>query len=196
MEVESSTLAIFGGTFNPIHHGHISIAASAKHEFGYGRILFIPSSIPAHKEADPFTADNDRIAMMVSAIGEIDYIHIDTCEIDRGGISYMIDTVDYIDAHYDYTGRPGLIIGDDLLTGFHKWRRADELVERVDLIIARRTSVQEQEFSFPHRYLNNPIVNAASRDIRDFVAHGRCFNEYVPSGVSRYIDEHQLYREV
>ena len=196
MDVESNTLAILGGTFNPIHLGHISIAASAKHELGYGRILFVPSSIPAHKEADPFTADSDRIAMMESAVGDIDYIQIDTCEIDRGGVSYMIDTVDYIGAHYDFNGMLGLIIGDDLLTGFHKWRRVDELVERVDLIIARRISVREQEFSFPHRYLNNPIVDAASRVIREIVSHGQCFNAYVPAGVSRYIDEHQLYRKV
>ena len=195
MEVENNTLAIFGGTFNPIHLGHLAIAKSAKQELEYGKILFIPASIPAHKDADPFTADSDRIAMMELAVGDIDYIQVDTCEIDRGGISYAIDTVDYIGAHYVFTGKPGLIIGDDLLTGFHKWRRVYELVERVDLVVARRNSMRELKFGFTHRYLNNPIVEAASRDIREIAARGKSVNDYVPDGVSRYIDEHRLYRK-
>ena len=194
MKTESGALAIFGGTFNPVHIGHISIAESAKRELGYDNILFIPSSIPAHKNADRETSAADRIAMIELAVSGIDYIHIETCEIERGGISYMIDTVDYLDAHYRFRGNPGLIIGDDLLEGFSKWRRVDELVKRVDLIIAKRIFVKEQVFNYPHTYLNNSLVKAASRDIRDKVANNECIDEYVPVEVSRFIARHRLYR--
>ena len=194
METESNTLAIFGGTFNPVHLGHLTIAESAKREIGYHRILFIPSSIPAHKDADPFTSDGARIAMIELAIRDSDYVQIDTCEIERGGISYMIDTVDYVNANYNFAGKPGLIIGDDLLAGFHKWRRVDELVEMVDLIVARRFFAVDQEFCFKHTYLKNPMIEAASRDVRSMAARDEKIDGHVPKGVAGYIVEHHLYR--
>ncbi len=194
MEVEAKSLAIFGGAFNPVHLGHVSIAESAKRELGYDTILFVPSSIPAHKEVDKSTAAADRIAMMELALNGIDYIKIDTCEVERGGVSYMIETVEYVGKHYHFTGKPGLIIGDDLLSGFHKWRRVGELIERVDLIIARRISSKVQDFGYAHTYLNNPIVEVASSDIRNMVANGESITGFVSKEVSRYIDEHRLYR--
>lgn len=194
MTSKSNTIAVLGGFFNPIHYGHISIARSAKTELGYDIILFVPSSIPAHKDADPQTAPGDRIAMIELAVGDIDYIRIETCEIERGGISYTIDTINYLTRHYSISGKPGLIIGDDLIEGFHKWRFVDTLVTQVDLIIARRDCSKRIDFGIEHTYLNNPLIDAASSDIRAKMKRGENVEKYLPQSVIRYIETHGLYR--
>ncbi|MBN1686416.1 MAG: nicotinate (nicotinamide) nucleotide adenylyltransferase [Spirochaetales bacterium] len=190
----SKTIAVLGGSFNPIHYGHISIARCVKSELGYDIILFVPSAVPAHKSADIRTAAEDRIAMIELAVGDKDYIRIETCEIERGGVSYTIETIDYINKHYAVRGKPGLIIGDDLIDGFHKWKSVDTLVEMVDLIVARRSSRAKKDFSVNHRYLNNPLIEAASRNIRFKVKEGESIERYVPHSVASYIEAHGLYR--
>lgn len=194
MKTKSNTLAIFGGTFNPVHLGHLAMADAVKRECGYDTILMVPASIPAHKEADPYTDDRDRIAMLELAIKGIEYLKIENCEIDRGGISYMIDTVDYVNSHYTFSGKPGLIIGDDLIAGFNKWRCVRRLVEAVDLIVARRLTGERLNFEHRHVYLENLIVDAASREIRDMADRDECIDAFVPADVAAYIAEHSLYR--
>lgn len=188
------TLALLGGAFNPVHFGHLAIAEAAHLELGYTLILFIPSSIPAHKEADRDTPPADRVAMTELAVSEIDYISVDTCEIERGGVSYTIDTLDYVKSNYDFEGKPGLIIGDDLMEGFHTWKDAGAVARQVDLIIARRDTAGKKELDFDHIYLNNQVIEAASSDIREMVANGESIDRYVPDPVRRYIDQHKLYR--
>lgn len=189
-----NTLALLGGAFNPVHFGHLAIAEAAHLELGYTLILFIPSSIPAHKEADLDTPPADRVAMTELAVSDIDYICVETCEIERGGVSYTIDTLDYIKSNYDFEGKPGLIIGDDLVEGFHTWKDAGAVAGQVDLIIARRDTGRKKELEFEHQYLNNQVIDAASSDIREMVRNGDSIDGYVPESVKRYIDQHKLYR--
>ena len=110
MQTKGKTIAILGGAFNPIHFGHLAIAKAASTTFGYDTVLFVPSSISAHKEADPNTRDEHRVAMMKLAIDGIEYIQPELCEIERGGVSYTIETVEYVEQTYLYEGKPGLII--------------------------------------------------------------------------------------
>jgi nicotinate-nucleotide adenylyltransferase len=193
--MRDNTIAILGGAFNPIHFGHLAIAEAANKKIGYDTVLFVPSSIPAHKEADPDTADKHRIAMMELAVSGIGYIRTDLCEIERGGVSYTIETVEYIESSYIFEGKLGLIIGDDLLTGFHKWKRLDELIERVDLIVAARFPDADRAFDYVHMRLDNPLVDVASREIRNKVRSRENIDTYVPKEVIRYIDEHRLYQD-
>lgn len=194
MNKKYNSLAVLGGAFNPIHYGHLGIARAARYDFGYATILFIPSARPAHKKADLKTPAADRVAMIKLAVANVDYIRIDTCEIERGGVSYTIDTLDYVKQHYDYDGKIGLIIGDDLVEGFSTWKMVDRIVEQVDLIVAKRDSSKKKHFEYKHQYLDNPVICAASSDIRRMVKRGENMDGYLPDSVIRYIEENGLYR--
>jgi len=194
MPHKNNTLAVLGGSFNPVHFGHLAIAESARIELGYETVLFVPSSIPAHKSGDAQEAGCHRIAMIEIAVSGKEYISIETCEIDRGGVSYTIETIDYIKRHYAIHGSPGLIIGDDLIDGFHKWKHVDELTKKVDIVVAHRITGDKLNFDVEHTYLKNPIIKASSTDIRELLKNGKDVDAYLPQGVIKYIEEYGLYK--
>jgi nicotinate-nucleotide adenylyltransferase len=188
-----NTVAVLGGTFNPVHNGHLAIARAAMNEMEYQTVIFVPAMIPVHKRPDTSTAACHRLAMLRIAAEEIAGVEVDDCEIRRGGYSYTIETIEHVYETYRFHGKPGLIIGDDLIRGFEDWRRVDELVDMVDLIVARRTRSSQKTFSFAHRYLHNAIEQVASSEIRDLVKKGNDVKNLVPPGVAEYIKRHDLY---
>jgi nicotinate-nucleotide adenylyltransferase len=185
--------AILGGTFNPIHYGHLFMADVARTTWGYDRIIFVPSNLPAHKDVPGTIKAGERLRMVRLALAGLSGLSCDPCEIFRGGVSYMIDTVAEIERRYRPQGRLGLIIGDDLVAGFSRWRRAGELAERVDLLVCRRESAGVLDFAFPHRYLDNALLPLSSTAIRSRVATGQTIRFLVPERVRRYIERHGLY---
>jgi nicotinate-nucleotide adenylyltransferase len=106
----------------------------------------------------------------------------------------MIDTVEYLSDRLTCGERFGLIVGDDLVKGLPTWRRWPELIEMVDLLVAHRTSVACVRVPYPHRYLDNPLIEVSSSGIRDRVARGLPIEHLVPSVVAHYIAAHDLYR--
>ncbi|MBT3275142.1 MAG: nicotinate (nicotinamide) nucleotide adenylyltransferase [Spirochaetales bacterium] len=187
-------IAIFGGSFNPVHRGHIHVAESAAHTLGYNKVIFIPSCVSAHKKTDYYTSPEHRLKMLHLAIEGNDTLLLDDCEIVRGGTSFTIDTIEGLSDRYRYTSKPGLIIGADLLRGFPSWRRVDDLVEQVDLIVARRTSSMGLHFPYPHLNVKNDLVDAASSEIRRRVREKIDICELVPKLVADYISRNFLYQ--
>jgi nicotinate-nucleotide adenylyltransferase len=194
-------IAILGGTFNPVHNGHLHIAEEAKSRFEYQRILFIPANIPAHKEMQRDAGAAHRLRMLELAVaGKPDFL-VDDCELRRGGTSYTIDTVHELGRRYPIEGKPGLIIGDDLAEDFHTWRHADELAELADLIVARRQFRRNVEIKYPCRYLDNAPVAISSAEIRDKLSSGsgsggeqrESVRQWLPPEVFDYIQRHDLY---
>jgi nicotinate-nucleotide adenylyltransferase len=118
---------------------------------------------------------------------------IDTCEVERGGISYSIDTVEYLEKKYDVSDKLGLIIGDDLVDDFHKWKDANILADRVELIVAHRMYGRKRKFEYPHRYLDNLMLPISSSEIRKRIRGGKSVRYFLPDTVWRYICEYQLY---
>jgi nicotinate-nucleotide adenylyltransferase len=191
-------IAILGGTFNPVHNGHLHVAAEVKSRFGYHRIVFIPANIPAHKEMGVDIGAGHRLKMLELAVAPYpDYI-VDDCELRRGGTSYTIDTVQQLTRSYSIEGKPGLIIGDDLVEDFNSWKNAEELVEMVDLIVAHRQSRQNVEIDYPCRYVDNSLFPVSSSLIRDELQKedggGEAVRSWLPADVYDYIQSHDLYR--
>lgn len=186
-------IAILGGTFNPPHNGHVSIANSVLQETEAEEILLIPANIPAHKGTDVATHWRHRWNMLEEVASDHPGFIADDCEIVRGGISYTIDTVNDIVQRRKPTGRPGLVIGDDLVDGFHTWKCVDDLLTLVDLIVARREIPARNQFAYPHVLLSNPFLTISSREIRNQVRTHQDISRYVPESVERYISLNGLY---
>jgi nicotinate-nucleotide adenylyltransferase len=197
-------LAILGGSFNPVHNGHIALAFALRRELCYDRVLLIPANLPPHKSLASGASANDRLAMLELAVAEAnreagaDFLGVEDCEIARGGVSYTIDTIDYLERKHEgrLEGKIGLVMGQDLASGFGTWRRADELAERADLIVARR-DVRGAEapapFPWRHRALENALLPVSSSGIRAAIRDGAPWRSLVPEAVYGYIVERTLY---
>jgi nicotinate-nucleotide adenylyltransferase len=193
-------IAILGGTFNPVHNGHLDIAAEVKSRLGYDRIVFVPANIPAHKTLDRDVGASHRLKMLQLAVKGHPWFVVDDCELRRGGTSYTIDTVREIRESYPLEGKPGLIIGDDLAEDLGSWKDVDKLVELVDLIVAHRRTRKELHIDYPCRFVDNALSPVSSSQIRealrsDGASAGRdSARDRLPPAVYEYIQHHDLYR--
>ncbi len=182
-------LGIFGGSFDPIHHGHLILARAALEELGLDRILFIPANMSPHKtETKPATAE-DRLAMLKLAIeGETDFEVCDL-ELHRPPPSYTVETLRELkNRHADdeFT----LLIGADNVAKFETWREPDEIRRLANLAVLDRTGADA-----PHDWpVVRRLVDISSTDIRARVADGRSIRYLTPDKVCDYIAAHGLYR--
>jgi nicotinate-nucleotide adenylyltransferase len=190
-------IAILGGSFNPIHNGHLALAEAARLAFGYDRIILIPSFQSPFKPEYKETSAQNRLDMCAAAISGDSFSTIDNCEIKREGVSYTIDTIKHIEYKYRPEGKIGLIIGDDLAADFHKWKAADDIAARCDIILARRFSADQTEidFPFPHKKLQNDIVELSSSAIRAQIIQQSNWHFLVPPSVRFIIEEKGLYQD-
>jgi len=190
---------VLGGSFNPIHLGHLFLGQEVAIEFGYDRVILVPSFIPPHKSIVDDPGADARLAMVRLAVSGDPLFEVDDCEIKRGGVSYTIDTMEHVIALWRPTGRPGLVIGDDLVDGFGSWREPQRLASLSDLIVACRSARvdgydrKEVPLPYDHRMAHNLVLAISSTDIRSRIASGRPWRLLVPSGVADYMEEHGLY---
>lgn len=214
-------IAVLGGTFNPIHTGHLALADEVA-SLGYDRILFVPTGIAPHKEM-AFEVDPEvRAAMVDLAVEDDSRFFLEKCEVERGGTSYTWDTICFLEKKYEgmLDGKIGLIIGYDQAATFHLWKNARELSEKCQLIIGRRPDQKEDE-SFSNKatggyasvkssgckkidfhgmellkdavFLENEFLAVSSTGIRTRAAKGLPFRYLVPQKVFKYIMDGNIY---
>ncbi len=187
-------IVIFGGSFNPLHIGHLFIAEEARTELGYDKVIFVPSNISSHKEDLSGITSSARLEMLEEALNKYDYFIVDPSDIKRGGVSYSIDTVNHIYQNYSFKGKPGFIIGDDLLNDFKTWKTADKLKQLIDLIVVKRVSEEKLDSSLPDYYIENTIIPLSSTEIRKRVKEGKTIKHLVPESVRLKIIKNGYYR--
>lgn len=188
-------LAVLGGSFNPVHNGHLSLAKDVHEILGYDRILFVPANLPPHKRLAGGATSADRIEMLRLALANLDYVAVEDCELVRGGVSYTIETIEWLEQKYASVleGKIGLVIGQDLAAGFGSWRDAARLAEITDIILAGRPGSDVTGFPYPCLTVANSPVDVSSTEIRKGAQGGESLGHLVPSAVYRYIEKHKLY---
>lgn len=213
-------LAVFGGSFNPPHIGHLALADAVHTELGFDRVLFIPTHISPLKGVKGTEALLDaslRFEMLSLAAEDSGFLMVSDCEIRRGGISYTADTLRFVLHEYagKIAGKPALIMGADWIPSFHLWRNAEEIAGNADLILARRPGfagfppdadktdadprapvrlrLPGLEREVPVFFVDNPELQVSSSDIRRRIASGKSWRYLVPEPVHRYIRKRGLY---
>jgi nicotinate-nucleotide adenylyltransferase len=186
-------LAVLGGSFNPVHAGHLFLAESVLSGLAYDRIILVPARESPFKPDARMVSPEDRLDMLAASIPGDPRITIDDCEIRREGVSYTVDTLKDIIGRYKPEGKPGLVLGDDLAADFLKWRKSAEILEMADIIIARRISSGAASLSYPHRSLKNDIINISSGTVRERIKNKENWRYLVSAGARFIIEDRCLY---
>jgi len=193
-------LAVLGGSYNPIHIGHLMLADAVALRYGYDTVAFVPAFLSPFKDGHSGCTAEDRLAMVKLAIADNPAFYCEPCEIQRQGVSYTIDTLQFLKKKFPQCEEKiGLIIGDDLLEGFAGWREAERIPDYADIIVGNRISDRystEQAASagrVPHLRVDNALLPVSSSGIRAAIQEKKSWRYLVPSAVYSYIKEHKLY---
>ena len=186
-------IALFGGTFDPIHNAHLTVAREAAHAFSLDRVLLIPAAHPPHKSNDHLTPYEDRLRMVALACGEDPLLEASRLE-DHEGKSYSIDTIERALRTVAAGGQLYFLIGADAFREIETWHRWRDVIAAVDFIVVTRPG---HEYRTPpgarvHR-LDTLALSISSSEIRQRLVEGDLPPE-VPPSVWTYIREHGLYR--
>ena len=197
-------IGLLGGTFNPIHLGHLLIAQDALEQLALDRVKFIPSATPPHKAVGALASERDRIRMIELAIRRDRRFEMDDLEIRRGGISYSVDTLTELRRRHPQADF-FFVIGADSLCELHLWKEAHRLVWlctfvtvprpgfQVKPVVDRRLDAASRKRLRQH-VLKGHACDIASRDIRARVASGQSIRYLVPDAVAEYIRRRRLYQ--
>ena len=190
-------IAVFGGSFNPVHNGHVNLAETVHKTLGYDRIVFVPAFRSPFKELPEGASNEDRIAMLKLALEGREWACIETCEIERKDVSYTSDTVEFLTEKYKsegiLDGKLGLLIGADLAEGFSRWHSVEKLVAMTDIILARRNKDEKPSFDYDCIYVDNELYAGASSEIRAAVKNDIYLQSVLPDKVYEYILQRGLY---
>ncbi len=198
-------VGIMGGTFDPIHLGHLATAESVREIFGLEEILFIPAARPPHKIEKHVTPEVHRLMMTFLATQSNEKFQVSPTELLREGLSYTLDTVDELNKKFGASAELFFIIGSDAMVDLPKWHESKELVRRANFIVATRPGVKvglsaAKKFfgkaGAEHIHqVQTPGLEISSTDIREKVRQGKSIKYLVPEVVEEYIFKEQLYRD-
>ncbi|SHF47350.1 nicotinate-nucleotide adenylyltransferase [Desulforamulus putei DSM 12395] len=198
-------ICLMGGTFDPIHYGHLVVAEEVRQKFGLQKVLFIPAARPPHKMGKKISEAYHRVNMTRLATASNKYFEVSTLEIERQGISYTIDTVREIKRIYGIE-TVYFITGADAVLEIINWKEAEKLLFMCTFIAATRpgynlNNIKETLKSLPGDILKRilplevPALSISSSDIRQRVMEGRSIKYLLPESVEEYILKNGLYRK-
>jgi len=184
---------ILGGSFDPVHHGHLIAADRAAEALGLDRVLFVPCGTQPLKPAGPVAAADHRRAMLALALAGHPRFALDPLELERPGPSYTVDTLRALRAR-DPGERLVLIVGADAAAELPRWRAVDEVARLAEVAVLTRPGAPEVSSAFVTRFVATPAIEISAREIRARCLAGKSIRYLVPDAVAEYIDRNGLYR--
>jgi len=205
--VRKKRVGLLGGTFNPVHLGHLALAHEARRAFALDEVRLMPCGQPPHKRGDELATVEDRWEMLKRAVAGEPGLTLSSVELDRAGITYTVDTLRRLqEAEPDTEWY--FIIGADTLPELQTWREIDQLLPLCHFITMRRPGMPEPDSlkqsiqlpdPWPERLMaglfEGRLLDIASRDIRARQKAGESIAGLVPEAVKSYISEHNVYNE-
>lgn len=203
-------IGVFGGSFDPVHVGHLIAAESAREQARLDRVVFVPAAAPPHKPNRMLADGRHRLEMLTLAIGGHDAFSVSPVEIDRGGTSYTIDTLTTLAAAHP-ADTLVLLLGPDALAGLPTWREPRRIAALAEIVPVERDALDdlsaatvaggladllgaEAAAALLARRVRMPAIGIRATDLRASVAAGRSIRYRTPRAVERYIATHDLYR--
>jgi nicotinate-nucleotide adenylyltransferase len=183
-------VGVFGGTFDPVHVGHLAIALAALESVPLDRVLFVPARRSPLKDRDPIASVADRVAMLQAAVSGEPRFALSRVELERDGISYTVDTLEALRSE----GELFLILGSDALAELARWRKPDRISELATLLVAARPGAPEPDPVHRARAFDAPRLDISSRELRARAARGMSLRYLVPDAVWEHIRKRGLYR--
>jgi nicotinate-nucleotide adenylyltransferase len=203
-------IGLMGGTFDPIHHGHLMISEEVLAELKLDQVIFIPAGNPPHKQKQDCTPAPQRLAMLQLAIASNPQFSLSLIEIERTGPSYLVETLRLLREHWGRDVELYFVMGWDSLQDLHKWRDPQGILAHLDYLVAvGRPGYNDAESTTYNKELEArlpgimqrlivvaaPQLEISSTDLRQRVTEGRPIKYQVPEAVERYIRDHHLYQE-
>ncbi len=195
-------IGVFGGTFDPVHNGHLHIARGLRDNLHLDQVIWVPAGRPPHKTGQIVSSDSDRLAMLKLALGDSKVDRISTIELERSGPSYTVDTLERLNAQLDPVNLV-FLMGEDSLRDLPTWHAPSRILQAARLAVAGRPGIEtdldlivEALPAITGRIDVVPISELAisSSEIRRRVAADEPISGLVPPAVERYIVDHHLYR--
>ena len=197
MEGAVRRIGIMGGTFDPIHHGHLVAASEVAGRYGLDEVVFVPTGQPWQKAGEPVSPAEDRYLMTVIATASNPRFTTSRVDIERGGPTYTIDTLRDLRKQYGDSAELYFITGADALAQILSWHKVDALFELAHFVGVTRPGYELADKHLPEgvvTLVEVPAMAISSTDCRDRVALGRPVWYLVPDGVVQYIAKRHLYR--
>ncbi len=199
-------IGIMGGTFDPIHYGHLLLGKQAREEYKLDQVWYMPSGQPPHKRGRELSSAADRCAMVRLALSGEPGLVLSEFETSRNGTTYTADTLALLKKSYP-AHEFFFILGADSLYEIEGWYHPERIFSSVRLLATEREYVKKErtldgQISYLHEKFGGSIeklhcreMHVSSSFLREAVRQGKCIGEYVPAGVAEYIASHHLYQE-
>lgn len=187
-------VGIFGGSFDPVHLGHLILAEQCLEQGKLDRIDFVPAPRPPHKSQGTHASFEQRVEMLSAAVLGQNQFRVNTCEQNRPGLSYTVDTLRHLHA-----SEPGndwfLILGMDSVHDLETWRDPQGIAKLCTLMIVKRPGIKRDDPPkyFRSFYVDSPLIEISSTEIRQRVADQRSIRYLVPDSVRTFIQNERLY---
>jgi nicotinate-nucleotide adenylyltransferase len=196
-------IGVLGGTFDPVHNGHLVVAEVVKEKLSLAEVIFVPAGQPWLKADRPITPAEHRLEMLRLALADKPDFKISTMEIERPGPSYTVDTLTELRRQLGDEDELFFILGRDNLAQLPQWHEAPRLIQLCYLVAvprpgSKRPDMKALEAAIPGvsqrvMLLDEPYIDISASDIRERVARGLSVRHLVPEPVNRYLKEHRLY---